>query len=728
MNDRNIGVQFDQVALALGGLASDGASITLPEVSFSYNSNTDGFAYFPEVYSEFCDILRNYRALLSRDITMTSDMIGCFIAYDQQALQDRRSSSQNFSAAPCPTPTPSANSDLIVTSVDLGDGDPIQNSFETTSFGSDDYHIDLSDLDDMCAEIINDLTSLMSSCETFSSTIQNFYDSEGFYGLTATALKDYWLNVHGACVVKIYTAATTFLDNISAYWLSYSDSSVLQASLPFALLKNELDSVKSDLSLFDSDFSLLHDEVVAAINAVATGTSGAYSYSSYTPNYDALSTKVLDTVDYIDSINSEVVSNEDNVESSYSAIINESISDLNEYLNSIILNVNQDNITNQNNGVPCVIEDSYVAVTESVSTDVAIHSFYSDVANEGIQRAQSVAVQDELDSRRSQVEFEIVSDVVVICFCVATMVGTGGLDTPGAIPVIVESANGIATVLAASDLYEDGGTYYYIQQGDLDSYGTNIIYEGCFAPIGVDRETYNVGERCIFFLAATSGTVARIPYSPSTYASNVTRVVVSAGAGEIAGNCAYNVALDNGASPMQAMMIGMVASAGTSWSVDSLMRSQTVPTIQSQSYPDSLSHAVSSPGAAQSVADGINPDYFNADSRFGAGMYLGDDEATLIAELNHHGNTAQYAVNFDVDLSGQNVLDLTNPTVAEQWGFVPDDSICDTSFCQELARQAQDEGYNVIMAPSYRGSGTNYIIYSNFEDILSPTSIVPINN
>ena len=71
----------------------------------------------------------------------------------------------------------------------------------------------------------------------------------------------------------------------------------------------------------------------------------------------------------------------------------------------------------------------------------------------------------------------------------------------------------------------------------------------------------------------------------------------------------------------------------------------------------SVQHAVGSANQAQSVLNGIDPQFFNKGSRFGGGFYVGADSNTIVAELAEHGNTAKYAISYDINLSGQKVLD-----------------------------------------------------------------------
>ena len=123
--------------------------------------------------------------------------------------------------------------------------------------------------------------------------------------------------------------------------------------------------------------------------------------------------------------------------------------------------------------------------------------------------------------------------------------------------------------------------------------------------------------------------------------------------------------------------------------------------------------------------DGINPKYFNPDSRFGGGFYVGADGDTIVAELAEHGNTARYSINYDMNLEGQKVLDLTNPSVASEWGYVQ--NLSSTKACQNIGELARQKGYSVIKFQSYRGSGINYVIFNNFDNILTPQMVTPID-
>ena len=128
----------------------------------------------------------------------------------------------------------------------------------------------------------------------------------------------------------------------------------------------------------------------------------------------------------------------------------------------------------------------------------------------------------------------------------------------------------------------------------------------------------------------------------------------------------------------------------------------------------------------QSVLDGIDISYTSPESRFGQGFYVAADGDTTIAELAYHGTYAQYSIRYEVNLEGQKVLDLTDPLIADKWGFS-----CGKSSlleCQNIAEAALDDGYDVIKVQSYRDKGINYVIYNNFDEILKPQMVTPIGD
>lgn len=79
-----------------------------------------------------------------------------------------------------------------------------------------------------------------------------------------------------------------------------------------------------------------------------------------------------------------------------------------------------------------------------------------------------------------------------------------------------------------------------------------------------------------------------------------------------------------------------------------------------------------------------------------------------------------------MNLEGQKVLDLTDSLVANKWGYVQGES--SLLECHNIADKVLDEGFTVIKVQSYRCDGINYVIYDNFDEILSPQMVIPIQD
>jgi len=135
-------------------------------------------------------------------------------------------------------------------------------------------------------------------------------------------------------------------------------------------------------------------------------------------------------------------------------------------------------------------------------------------------------------------------------------------------------------------------------------------------------------------------------------------------------------------------------------------------------------HATEKVKQTQSVLDGIDPKYFNPNSRFGEGFYVASEGDTAVAELASHNVKANYLIRYKVNLNSKKVLDFTDINVAKKWGFQK--GITSPADCKIIASKARKSGYEVISFPSYQGSGTNYVIFNNFKKYLNVKMVVPI--
>jgi len=133
-------------------------------------------------------------------------------------------------------------------------------------------------------------------------------------------------------------------------------------------------------------------------------------------------------------------------------------------------------------------------------------------------------------------------------------------------------------------------------------------------------------------------------------------------------------------------------------------------------------HTVTNPRAGQGVVDGIDPAYLNPNSRFGKAFYISDDAPTTLAELEQHGATGSHTIRFEMDASKARTLDLTDPSVAGDWGYAGGAITPET---QAIGASAKNAGYNVIKFQSLRGLGANYAVINDFDSVLTPKMIVP---
>lgn len=76
-----------------------------------------------------------------------------------------------------------------------------------------------------------------------------------------------------------------------------------------------------------------------------------------------------------------------------------------------------------------------------------------------------------------------------------------------------------------------------------------------------------------------------------------------------------------------------------------------------------------SPGAAQSVLNGIEPKFLNPNARFGRAFYVAELAETALAELAHHGAQATQGIRFKIDYSAARILDLTDLATAKGMGI-----------------------------------------------------------
>lgn len=124
--------------------------------------------------------------------------------------------------------------------------------------------------------------------------------------------------------------------------------------------------------------------------------------------------------------------------------------------------------------------------------------------------------------------------------------------------------------------------------------------------------------------------------------------------------------------------------------------------VATNSGVDFVWHTSDEARKIQGGLNGIDPKYLSPESRFGAALYVGEQPGTTVAERAHHGVNAQNSLRFELNRDAINVLDLTDPKIANAWNYKGGPI---TSTTQALGAQAQEQAFNVIRFYSDRASG-----------------------
>lgn len=119
------------------------------------------------------------------------------------------------------------------------------------------------------------------------------------------------------------------------------------------------------------------------------------------------------------------------------------------------------------------------------------------------------------------------------------------------------------------------------------------------------------------------------------------------------------------------------------------------------------------------VKHGINPEKLSPDSRFGSAFHVADDPTTAALEAKHaHSKFNRfYGKQFKINNGSVRILDLTDPEIAEEYGYIDGDITEET---KAIGEKAKSEGYNTIKFKSQRGSGINYAVIDEHNELLTP--------
>jgi hypothetical protein len=128
-----------------------------------------------------------------------------------------------------------------------------------------------------------------------------------------------------------------------------------------------------------------------------------------------------------------------------------------------------------------------------------------------------------------------------------------------------------------------------------------------------------------------------------------------------------------------------------------------------------LFHSTARAGAAENILKGIDPKFFNPNSRFGGAFYTATKPGTTVAELAHHGASRVATIQYSLGPGGR-FLNLTSPVGRLGTRYMP----------KVMSRYARLTKKNGIVAHSLRlEGGVNVVILEDFTMLKNGTIVYP---
>ena len=625
------------------------------------------------------------------------------------------------------------------------------------------FVIKYTDINNLLWEYKSKLEGLISKLETCERSINQFIQSDQFIGETATEAKNYLYDVHITMISCLKVATQNMLDDIAYHKACYNE---IDGSTNFRLDEEAIREFRTKLATNSADTESYAQSVQQAVSNISDisgvntpGTNGIIEL------HEQLDQELLNFIETIQTQESTTVT-----------IIENTVDLMVDSIKNCL-----GKIGTSKTAITTYTSNSFYTDIDVYTLAYLSEYFYQQhtVNQETYDAIWDVEQQlkDAAEEREVQGVIKAIGGIVLVVVGVACIAASLGAATPAVVAAGTMIGSG-TTVFGITDTAEGAQDVYYGSISDLDSTAVNRLKEVVFQG---NEETYYFTEGVFSFAAS-----AFIPIGKASTGGKLTfrsgsTIIAKEGLSTLAGEGVSKLTTDLSGNQTVGMMAGMLASGLTSHGLDKLdvkfkqksftdlmkqgMVEKPLDMLENESTKglagagekglenlddllekqkagcqkitdlenagdvaesgnSSVQHAVASASQAQSVLDGIDPKYFNSNSRFGGGFYVGADADTIIAELAEHGNTAKYAISYELDVSGQKVLDLTNPQIALEWGYVQ--NLSSTRACQNIGEIARAKGYNVIKFQSYRGEGINYVIYNNFEEILFPRNVTPV--
>lgn len=303
MTDFKCDVESFQVLLE--GIETKLSEVKFEYVDFGITGSSSGLNAFVYSYVRLANLLVKYRNFVRRDIVKVCDTINGFIEHDNTIAT-------NISGGNPQEIT--AERTRIMDSFQ-GFTNKVRNNKETIgsqtlpSISVSSFTISRLDYENMASKYTACLLSTSARISELCNLIDGFRQSSSFLGLTANAMKSYWVEIHIPIVKAIDTVLWTLNDYFEAYGsdlktLVNDDSYFVFAQSEMKAAIIELTSIRSSL-----------ESIVDDVDSKVTSYSSILGVNVTIPNgrpmlykYEQEATKIQTLIESLDSYESSKVS------------------------------------------------------------------------------------------------------------------------------------------------------------------------------------------------------------------------------------------------------------------------------------------------------------------------------------------------------------------------------------------------------------------------------------
>ena len=415
------------------------------------------------------------------------------------------------------------------------------------------FDIKYKDVLDVVNAYKNNLVNLITKLEDMEGAINTFVNNSTFEGESATAIKSYFLDVHGTMVCSLKVTAQNLLDNIALYKASLWE---IDSSTNFRLNEEAIGEYRKKLygryeSVYEDDgpVTVIKDQLKKLENEDLY--SCRYPTEKQTElacEHEAVNNRLKT---YIEDITTLEINTVEAMENTTDVLIR------------------QLKAVNKKIGVDWDKIKEYKPNSIYQDGDVYALSYASQLIYEQHESLEDIyediwEMEDKLeemaDERETAGIWKTVGGAAMIVTGTVAIIASAGAATP--VVVAAVTAGGGTVVFGTADAVEGMQDVYYGEIGDIDSASLNEIKSIVYAA-GGDDKTYSLLENVFAFASS-----AMIPIGTAGKAGELTFrsgivMLGKEGVSTLAGYGASNLVYDKTNNQTLGMIAGILASMGS---------------------------------------------------------------------------------------------------------------------------------------------------------------------